>query len=88
MIKYISKWYQGIIKTPRPDIEEASQAVYKAVDELNKAVNHLESIEGVYGAIQDDNDPGHTRIIFGGKYTRTKFKLKVGYIAESHRREF
>jgi hypothetical protein len=93
MIKYISKWYQDIIKTPRPDVEEAVQQLKEALDNLNIAVANLEKIEGVYGKlrfreyvnpIQEYAHP--TTVSFGSN--SKKFHASVGYVTENHRREF
>lgn len=85
MIKYISKWYQNIIKTPRPDVEDASQRLREAIDKLNIVVAHLEKIDGVYGQLEINGCYGTTTVSFGA---RTKFKMSVDYIVENHRREF
>jgi hypothetical protein len=86
MIKYISKWYQDIVKTPRPDIEEASENLREALDNFNKAIAHLQSIEGVTLVIQANDYSDHRFYINSEAYK--KFQLKIKYISESHQREF
>lgn len=85
---YLSKWWQHVVGTSRPDVEEAVEDVRTALDELNRAVQHLESIEGVYGQLTFRGKYCDDITSFGGRNRTHKFFGELTHIYENHIREF